>query len=507
MNKHVSLIFGLLIGMLGAARTQAQSTLESDARAGALHGQNTEGLASNGLCGLAYTAYPTCPERISAAASAGYGYTESMGPVSGAHHRMAGTLGVGVVPLPWLAVALRLDCRLDMHPRDSQGKDVTGTGDPRLFLRGGHALTRRLSLGGEAVIWVPGNKAPSFKANATTVDLKALVAHRLSALSLTLLGYAGARIDQSAKSAPDLARLRPGDRSALGLSDSDAVLLGIGASTRALAQSELFAEVAVDWLVGSKAPALSKSPMRATVGGRYFFKHALQGELTATIGLSGRPSLDPSAPLVPIEPRFMLGAGLRYGHALHAPPPPKPVTPAAPAEVEAPRDAKLEGVLVDSAGAALPDVNVTLHAGDRRETAITDGAGHYAFERVPLGTAELEATASGFETQTWSVEVVPHNPPLEQRALVQKGNLGTLRVVTRTFASEPLAAAIVVRDAKGKKVTSGQAGTNGLFEFELPPGRYLVMISAPGYRPHQREIQIERYGVAIMNVDMRASHE
>ena len=142
-----------------------------------------------------------------------------------------------MVPLPWLALALRLDGRLDLHPADEDGADKTGTGDPRVFLRAGYDVTRSLGLGTEFVFWFPGNKAPSFHLDATSVDFKALLAYRAQTLPLALLLNAGFRLDQSENSAPDLTRVRPGDRTALGVSAANAVLIGVGLSTRALARS------------------------------------------------------------------------------------------------------------------------------------------------------------------------------------------------------------------------------------------------------------------------------
>lgn len=479
------------------------------------------GLASNGLCGLALTSYPTCPKRIGVSATGNYGYIESVGPVDGAHQRVGGSVGVGAVALPWLALALRFDGRLDLHPRDDTGKDLTGTGDPRLFLRGGRAVTRDVSLGAEAVVWFPGNVAPSYEPRATTVDLKALTAYTPQTSRVSLLGHVGYRLDQSAQSAPDLRRLRPGDRVALSLSDSDAVLVALGVSTRlgsgaqgrasthALRDTDLFAELSLDYLVGSKAPPFSKSPLRGTLGARYFMTRSVQGELSATVAFNGRPSLAVDAPLVPLEPRFLLSVGVRYGYDPYVPPPPPPVGDKTPVDepVKGPETARVSGTLVDADQAPLPDVRVTLTvqsaSGPEPRETVTDGDGNYSFDEVRLGAAQLEAAAPGFETQQWTVEVAPKMGPEANRPLTRKGNLGTLRLLTRTFASEPLASVILIKDVRGKKVAGGKADEQGLFEFDLPPGRYVVMISAPGYRPHRGEVQIERHGVAILNVDMR----
>ena len=471
-----------------------------------------EGLSSNGLCGLSLTGYPTCPKRIGVSATGSYGYTESIGPVDGPHHRVAGSIGAGAVALPWLALAVRFDGRLDLHPPDSSGDDLTGTGDPRLFLRGGHAVGHDVSLGGEAVVWFPGNVAPSYTPSATTVDLKALAAWTPSSLPLSLLGHVGYRLDQSANSAPDLRRLRPGDRVALSLSDYDAVLFAFGASTRALTDSELFAEFSLDYLVGDRAPAFSKSPMRGTVGGRVLLE---QEGASRVVGHGHheqppepgrRRAADPAR--APLPDQRGLSLRLRPVRAAARARGRRRATRRRADRQEAPSPYKVTGTLVDADMAPLPDVRVTLVSPDHPEAepleAVTDGEGVYTLRaRAGRCSPGWRPPRLASRREQWTLEVAPKMAPDTKRPLTRKGNLGTLRLLTRTFASEPLASAILIRDLHGKKVAAGKADVHGLFEFDLPPGRYVVMISAVGYRPHRGEVQIERHGVAILNVDMR----
>lgn len=493
MRNTVPLILGLLVCLLTASNATAQAD------------PVREGLSSTGLCGLVLTAFPTCPTRVGLTASAGYGYTESIGPVPGAHHRIAGSIGAGVVPLSWLAVSLRLDGRYDFHPPDQYGDDSTGIGEPRLYLRAGHDLSKKLSLGGEMVVWMPGANAPSLDPSATTVDLKVLAAYRPSQ-RFALLGHVGGRLDQSERTAPDPTRIRSGDRISLNVSDSHAILFGLGLSTRALAQTELFGEVSLDLLVGPKAPAFIESPFRLSAGARRFFAHHMQGELTTTFSLSRRPDVASTAPLVPIEPRFLVQLGFRYGIPLYEPPPPPPPPVVVEPPVPVITTTNVSGVLLDPQGVPLPDVRVVLRRSDQppRED-VTDGDGRYHFDEVASGTVTFEASAPGFATDTWNVEVGPNMEPLAARTLVAKANVGTLRVLARTFRSEPLTAVVAVRDRGGKRVLDQKTDDDGLLEIDLPPGRYTVLISAPGYRPHRREVQIERFGVAILNVDLRES--
>ena len=168
-----------------------------------------------------------------------------------------------------------------------------------------------------------------------------------------------------------------------------------------------------------------------------------------------------------------------------------------------PQLATVAGSLVDESGYPLPEAKVLLRPQRGPVRGVfTDAAGRYRFDGVPLGPAELTASATGFETQRWTVEVRPGMSPERSRPLTLRTDVGMLRGLVRSFTSEPLRASIVARDRRGNS-TQTESGDDGHFEVELTPGRYRVTISAPGYLSHTREVQVEANGVAILNVDMR----
>jgi hypothetical protein len=271
--------------------------------------------------------------RIAIAASGGYGYIEGLESQQGLNHRLLGVVAIAAAPLPWLEAGLRLDGRYNAHPDDDLGSDDSLVGDPRLGVRAGSRVAEALHLGAELVLWVPGKDAPSLPVKATTVDARALLAYRPQDSGFTLAALGGWRLDNSAEAGADPRTLRLGDRISLGLSESDALLVGLGASQR-FGQVELLGEVSADLLMGSDAPPAGQSPLRATAGARYHLSAAWQLEGLADICLSKRPGLGVDDPLVPIEPRASFLLGLRYRLALAEPPveaaPPKPPPAAAP---------------------------------------------------------------------------------------------------------------------------------------------------------------------------------
>jgi hypothetical protein len=462
--------------------------------------------------GLLRTGIPRQPAGFAVSATGAYGFTESVGPVGGAHHRAAATLAGAVAPTDWLTLALRFDGRVDAHPDDGRGSHTGAVGEPRLVARAGRDLSPDTQLGGELTLWVPGRDAPSLALDAATVDLRALFAHGPASGPWTLLAAAGYRLDNSATAAPDLQRLRPGDRVALGLSDSDAVLLALGFAYGPGKDDTLFVELSADLLV--EAPELPTSPLRATLGGRHRFSDDLSGEVTATASLSQRPELGPTDPLIPIEPRVLLAMGLRFGQRLGEPEPepafvppdePEPAPEPEPElEPEPPPRVVVEGQLLDDQQEPLTEADVVLTTPDGAEQAtITDAEGRYRFEDVPAGPVTLLARARGFEEQRWELDTTPDMPAPEPVALTPRPPSGVIRGLARSFDSEPLPARVRVLDRRGREVVSVEADAEGRFEIPLPPGRYRVVIEADGYRGQKRRVVIRDGSVNILNVDLR----
>lgn len=489
LPRFVALLW-LIIGLIGPSRADAQA--------------EQPGATASGLCGLVYTGAPRCAPGWTISGTAGYGAAQ----LAGLHHRAIGILGVAYVPLDWLAISLELAGRMDFHPADERGgKHMSATGDPWLRGRVGWPVQRRLLLGGELGLWLPGNTAPSYSPKATTIDIKALLSWTDASEAWTLLALAGMRVDNSASSAPDPARLRYGDRIALGLSEAHGLLVGVGLMRRIQAV-QVFAELSAQLLLGAKAPSLASSPLRAAVGARYFFSDSLSAELSVIPVFSQRPNTGPSAALAPIEPRVSVLAGVRYQRrpkASETPVQAEPVKDDATARDEPAPMAALRGSLTDEAGAPLPDATVILNdsVGEQKES-VSQGDGSYVFQGLKPGKATLSVTAPGFQPHMWEVEVkAPVTQlPAEQLSAVAAA-AGSLRCLVRSFKSEPLKANIVVRDARGRRVAGGSTDAAGLWEYTLPPGEYRVMIDASGYQSRRSNVRVAPNEVAVLNIDLR----
>jgi hypothetical protein len=457
------------------------------------------GTATNGLPGLVHIGSPLSIPQLTLNAHAGFGLAGEVQPARGDHPRALGGLAASISRSRALAFALRFDGRVDFHSAENDVDGYSGAvGDPRMLARAGVSLTEALSLGGELGIWLPGRQAPSIDLGATSLDARGLLAFAPPLESWSLLLLVGFRLDNSAHSAPDLARLRAGDRMALGLSDSHALLLGVGGAYRPAARIEGFAELSMDALIGSSAPRLAQSPLRAALGARYFVTSALQAELTSILSLSARPPIGTSDPLVPIEPRFSLIAGVRFAWPL-ATQSGKTVA----LEGGATRTTTVAGTLLDPRGQAVPEAQLLLSSADGQEhRAISDARGRYRFEQVALGPARLDIEAVGFAPLELTIDVRESMAAQATALPLASTATGFVRGLIRSYRSEPLPAQIQVRTQRGAVVARTQCDDSGRFEVELPAGRYEIEIRAPGRRIQRRSVIVEAGAVAILNVDM-----
>jgi hypothetical protein len=485
--------FGFVVPVKSAAQ-QEESTDQTGVTTSGLRGINRVGVPTS-----------TAPS-LMIAGSAGYGFTESIGAIEGSHHRLHGILSGGFSLFPWLAFGLSFDGRYDIHPEDDDGSDSSIVGDPRLLARGGYRINELFQIGGEIGLLLPGSDAPSIEFEATTLDTKILFAYTPEEIPLTIAALTGFRFDNSGESAPQIERVRTGDRLSLGLSDFNAVLVGLGGSYR-IWQTELIAEFTWDMLVGEGSPDLLTSPMRIAAGARQRVLPPLSIELLTETVLSKRPGASFDDVMIPIEPRFSVLAGLRFvlDFSEKKPIEEKPVG-VAPKPIEGkPKTASVIGTLVDETGNPVISAHVAMKSGDRTVETDTDQQGAFRFDEVPLGEVSLRATADGFEDVEWTVRVIADMPAQQPHQMTKiapetpETPGAQLRGLIRAFDGKPLSATITIAPL-GKKLTTD---ANGQFEVDVPPGAYTVAIRSYGYQTQRRRVTVDANGVSIINADLR----
>ena len=454
---------------------------------------------------------PRAAVPVALAVGTGYGYTEPVLGLDDKHHRLLGAVQAEVAVRSWLGLGLRLDGRYDRHAfGDGRASDDGWVGEPRLYARVDRPLGPATSLGGRISLNFPGADAPSIETSAVSGDVLAMLSHTMS--RTTVAFNAGYRLDRSAESAGNPDQLGPGDRLALGVSEFNAALLG-AAVHHDLSALSLFAEGSWELLVGSGAPGAGSSPLRLGAGARRRLSDSTHVEVLLEGSPSSRPSLRMGAPLSPIPARvgFMAELIVALGGA---PPdkrlPDKDQSPPDPGQMMVPR----VEVELSSADELPPDTRLVLKQGDSEWTFARRPDGRFAVGDIPPGDATVTASATGYKPQTRSLRLVGGQPSSLKFQLERDLPSGQIRGTVRSFEGRPLTATIRLapRPAEGNAAATPatpvaapeeRRSDGGAFQFDVPPGRYRVTISATGHDSQTRMVEVEDNGVTVLNVDLR----
>ncbi|MEI9941420.1 MAG: carboxypeptidase regulatory-like domain-containing protein [Pseudomonadota bacterium] len=460
--------------------------LSVQSRSSIANAQEQELPASDALPGIYRVGVArTAPAAI--AGTLGYGFTEPQNAEDGAHHRLSLRAAAALPVVNWLSVGALVDGRYDQHPHDNGG-----VVDTALQARASTALGS-WQLGAGIVGRLPGAESLSTMTRSASVEGQALLATSLGRVRIASL--AGYRLNHGGAAGSDAAHLSSGDRLALGLSEFDAVLLGLGAGVW-VGKSELLAEVSADVLVGSDAPAFSQSPLRVAAGVRRPVTRGLSLELLAAGSLSRQPDLSADAPLVPNEPRFSVFASVRYQFLPHAPPAAGPS--ASPAPPVQPLGSRLELTVNDDQGAPVTSPNAFVTAAGERRDLGCDTAGHCTLEEIKAGDVVVHVEAPAFEPAERPVRLQAGVPTKLELRLVAVPPPSQLRGVVRGLDGKAVTARVRVEPSG----TAASVDDKGSFQLDLPPGGYDVVIEATNYVTQRRHVQVEPRGVVILNVDL-----
>lgn len=441
------------------------------------------------------------PGSLAVAADLSGGVTEGLSDTDSAHTRVAAGVAATVDAARWLDFGARLRGRYDTHPRDADGKDDGFLFQPELSTRLAWQ-SGALGYGFEAAAWLPGGADVSASLSGLSADGRVLLSHHSA--KVLFAGYAGYRLDRSANVAGDVTRLRLGDRSALGLSDYDALLAGLGVGY-VVGRALLFGEVSAQVLLGS--PKLAASPLWLSVGGRLpFGPPGLSGEVALDALASLRPEVANGTTLFPIEPRLTLNLGLRYRFGEHqqsAPPAPAPAPPPgprapSPALVVQPEPTIVELELLDDRGQPLQRAQATVTQGDTETALVETTPGHYRLLDAHPGRAKLRVRAEGFQPLEREIDVSSGKTAKIDVSVEPALPAGQVRGLVRSFRGKPLAASIRLEPSAVTAQTDGE----GFFQIDVPPGEYEVVIEAPGYQAQRRRAKVEQQGVVIVNADL-----
>ena len=448
--------------------------------------------------GRVFAAGRTAPS-LFALTSIGYGYTEAVLDRGDTHHRAMSSLAIDGRPLSWLGFALRFDGRYDWHGIPGQPNDDGLVGDPRLYVRVDGRSVGALRAGARFGLWLPAGNAPSLDLGAASPEICGTLTYTSSRRPLWLTANLGYRIDRSARSATDAARLSDSDRLSLEVSAFNEVLLGVGGVFgRGAVQG--FAEASGELLTGQGRPPLSQSPMRIGGGARIALTGAIRLEAVAEVAMSARPSLMPTAALVPVPPRVAVSLGLSYrfgirAHAVLA----EPSKLAAPPLPRPPATVTLQGLVTTSDASVPAGVRVFLDEGADRSSVPVGADGSFVLSEKAGQSISVHAEAPGYQSASQTITVANQDLPKIILTLAPDLLRGQIRGLVRSLAGIGLDAQVRV-EPPGQIVNVDQ----GRFEVDVAPGTYEVTVEVRGYQTQRRRVQVEPDGVTLLNVDLQA---
>ncbi len=461
---------------------------------------STSGIADDGLPGvMRIDSAGVIPKGIGLAMASGYGYSGAELDDRDTHQRGTGRVAAAYRIIPDLAVVLRFDGRYDKHKGELGGSDDGWVGDPRLIGRYRKTISDSLSAGLQLGFWAPSSDVPSIDVDALSIESVGAFTYSKPDGSLAVSLNAGYRLDRSAASVEEPERLSLADRLSLGLSDFDAVLVGVGASYK-VGNAELLAEWSLDLLVGAGKPEFNQSPMRIGLGARMPVTDAIEVFGQTEFRLSQVDSVEIMTSLLPFEPKIqaLFGMNLRFGadkpvvdniiveEKIEEPPP--PVEP----------KMAFKGT-IKSGGVPVPNATLTIRDKNGDQKTVQTGVdGTFVIEDLLLGALTVTVKADGFEDKTQTVNLADGIADLEigLDAVLPPGQF---RGVVRSFRGKPLKAKLTVMPVN----ETLEAGDDGTFELDLPPGDYEVTVTFPGFKDQTKQIRIDDGGVTIWNVDLQ----
>jgi len=212
----------------------------------------------------------------------------------------------------------------------------------------------------------------------------------------------------------------------------------------------------------------------------------------ADTSLSARPAVGVGDPLLPVEPRFAVLVGMAYHWIdwqreaapsrpdqvrLPAPPPREPAPPAL---------ASLEVRVTTLEGYPLSDASVEIVDGDQVLDVPHQEFENYRLEKIPPRATQLRVRAARLLPQTLPIALVPGAPLVIDVQLAPAPPTGQVRGLVRSFSGAGLKAKIRI-EPLGKEIQTDAAG---IFQLDVPPGSYEVVVEAAGHEAQRRRVEV-----------------
>ena len=150
-------------------------------------------------------------------------------------------------------------------------------------------------------------------------------------------------------------------------------------------------------------------------------------------------------------------------------------------------------------GHALSDATVELVMGATPVAVPHDHLQSYRASQLRVGEATLRVSAARLKTHTQSIKLRADAPLVVDVRLEPAPPTGQLRGLVRSFGGKGLQARVRI-EPLGTELATDQAGN---FMADVPPGRYVIVIRAPGRESQRRQVEVTPDGVVILNADLQ----
>jgi len=127
--------------------------------------------------------------------------------------------------------------------------------------------------------------------------------------------------------------------------------------------------------------------------------------------------------------------------------------------------------------------------------------GSFELDRVPVGPAELYVQAAPWKALTVPVNVSAADPGSVEVRLLERLPVGQIRGTVRGTKGEAVLAKVEVVELSAHLDTTG----DGTFALDVQPGHYTVVVTAEGFDPERREVDVEHNGVTVLLIDLRGT--
>ena len=333
--------------------------------------------------------------------------------------------------------------------------------------------------------------------------LSALASRRVSSwIELSInIGYI---LDRARFAAANF--INPAQSYAIGLNNTNRVSAGVGGTSllrpvwKHLAFAP-YAEVTTEWAVHTH---FVDNPARLTLGTKAYFdpEHTFEAELGVDVRLIGAPRT--GSPYAGIPPWTIFAAfswhspigALSTGesHVVYV------VTPVQPHYTVV-----ISGSVHDANAQVLEDVRLVVNGNPNTAVSADPNNGHY--QTLPIaatnGNITLEAFAPGYTEQRQSIPVMARGGTATLNFNLQRKLINAylrLRVFDAKHGQPIAQARIFIPSEEASFATDA----SGSAHFAMRPGRYEVLVSAPGYRLHRFVVDLPDETELVVNAGLHA---